>query len=439
MAINFNDCYFTSLLKRIKLSNIMQVEIITIGDEILIGQIVDSNSAWMAQQLNLCGFGVKQISSVSDNELHILKALDEAASRASVVLITGGLGPTKDDITKKTLCKYFGSNLVFNEEVYNDVEKLFKDRGYEVTALNRGQAEVPAHCVVVRNEVGTAPGMWFENKGVVFVSMPGVPYEMMHMMETSIIPKLKTHFSAPIILHHTLLTQGIGESRLAEEISEWEEALPTFIKLAYLPSVSAVRLRLSGFGNDSTRLQNEFDKQLDSLKALVDKYCYGENLDTLELVVGKMLKTSGKTLATAESCTGGQIAASITKVPGCSAYFKGAVVSYANDVKKDFLGVLQDDLIAYGAVSRQVVEAMARGIVKEMKVDYAIATSGIAGPDGGSIDKPVGLVWIAVADKDNVYAKQFLLGKNRERIIQAATLTGLNLLRRFMLNELAIE
>jgi nicotinamide-nucleotide amidase len=417
----------------------MKVEIITIGDEILIGQIVDTNSAWMAQQLNLCGFSVKQISSVSDQESHILKALEEASTRASVVLITGGLGPTKDDITKKTLCKYFNTSLVFNDDIYKDVEKLFKERGYEVTALNRGQADLPANCTAIKNPVGTAPGMWFESNGVVYVSMPGVPYEMMHMMEHSIIPRLKTHFKAPIILHHTLLTQGIGESRLAEEINEWEEALPSYIKLAYLPSVSAVRLRLSGIGEDKIKLEKEFKEQVQLLRGLVGKYCFGENNDTLETVVGTLLKGMNKTLATAESCTGGQIAASITKVPGCSAYFKGSVVSYSNEVKVNFLGVNQADLNSHGAVSMQVVEAMAKGIIKAMDVDFAIATSGVAGPDGGSPEKPVGMVWIAVADKERVFSKQFLLGKNRERIIQAATLTALNLLRRFMLNDLEIQ
>ena len=414
----------------------MEVEIITIGDEILIGQIVDTNSAWMAQQLNLCGFSVKQISSVSDQESHILNALKEASNRASVVLITGGLGPTKDDITKKTLCKYFNTALVLNEDVYKDVEQLFKERGYEVTALNRGQAEVPANSIAIRNAVGTAPGMWFENNGVVYISMPGVPYEMMHMMEHSILPKLKGYFKAPFILHHTLLTQGIGESRLAEEIDEWEGALPSYIKLAYLPSVSSVRLRLSGFGDDKNQLEFEFQKQLNLLRLLVSKYCFGENLETLETVVGQLLKSSNKTLATAESCTGGQIASAITKVPGCSAYFKGSIVSYANEIKEHFLNVSKDDLINYGAVSKQVVESMAIGVVNAMNVDYAIATSGIAGPDGGSDEKPVGTVWIAVADKHKVFAKQFLFGKNRERTIQAATLTSLNLLRRFILNEL---
>ena len=414
----------------------MQVEIITIGDEILIGQIVDTNSAWMAQQLNLSGFSVKQISSVSDNETHILKALTEASSRAGVVIITGGLGPTKDDITKKTLCKYFNTSLVFNEEVYKDVERLFTERGYEVTALNRGQAEVPANCETIRNPVGTAPGMWFEHDNIIYVSMPGVPYEMMQMMEKSILPKLASHFKAPNIMHHTILTQGIGESILAEKIGAWEEALPTHIKLAYLPSVSAVRLRLSAYGEDKNILQAQFNQEIEALRKLVTKYCYGENDDTLASVIGKLLLAEGKTLATAESCTGGQIASTITIVPGCSAYYKGSIVSYANEIKESFLNVSKDDLITYGAVSKQVVEAMACGAIAALGVDYAIATSGIAGPDGGSDEKPVGTVWIAVADKHKVFAKQFLFGKNRERTIQAATLTSLNLLRRFILNEL---
>lgn len=414
----------------------MDVEIITIGDEILIGQIIDTNSAWMAQQLNLRGFKVKQITSISDDETHILKALNEATTRASVVLITGGLGPTKDDITKKTLCKYFNSSLMLNSEVYEDVEKLFKDRGYEVTPLNRGQAEIPANCEAIRNQVGTAPGMWFNENGVIYVSMPGVPFEMMHLMENKILPKLSAHFKAPYILHHTLLTQGIGESMLADQISSWEDTLPSHIKLAYLPSISAVRLRLSGYGDHLEKLQNEFNGQLAQLKALVWKYCYGENDDTLESVIGKLLLKNGHTLATAESCTGGQIAATITKVPGCSAYYKGSIVSYANEIKENLLGVNQEDLNSYGAVSKQVVEGMVIGVIKKMEVDYAIATSGIAGPEGGTDDKPVGTVWIAIASKDKLYSKQFLLGKNRERIIQAATLTSLNLLRRFILNEL---
>lgn len=414
----------------------MLVEIITIGDEILIGQIVDTNSAWMAQQLNLRGFRVKQITSISDDESHILNALTEASKRVSIVLITGGLGPTKDDITKKTLCKYFNSKLVFNHDVFTDVEKLFHDRGYEVSDINRAQAEIPSNSLAIRNSVGTAPGMWFEEEGVIYVSMPGVPYEMMHLMEKEVLPKLASHFKSPHILHHTFLTQGIGESILAEKISAWEESLPSNLKLAYLPSVSSVRLRLTGIGEDRAELQKVFDDQLSQLKVLVKKYCFGENDETLASVIGKLLKDSNKTLATAESCTGGQIAALITQVSGSSMYYKGSIISYANEVKVNQLQVLPNDIESYGAVSKQVVEAMAKGVLEKLEVDFAIATSGIAGPDGGSKDKPVGTVWIAIADKEHVFSKPFLFGKNRDRNIQAASLTALNLLRRFILGEL---
>lgn len=413
----------------------MEVEIITIGDEILIGQIVDTNSAWMAQQLNLKGFKVKQISSVSDDETHILNALKEASQRASIVIITGGLGPTKDDITKKSLCKYFKTELVFSDEVYIDVERLFKDRGYEVSEMNRAQAMVPSNCEVIRNTVGTAPGMWFNYNGCIYISMPGVPYEMMYLMEHSVLPKLSSHFKSPHIIHHTILTQGIGESILAEKLSDWEDALPAHFKLAYLPSVSAVRLRLTAVGEDMVNMQKIFDEQISQLKKIVSKYCYGENSDTLEFVIGEMLKMRGKTLGTAESCTGGNIASLITKVAGSSNYFKGTIVSYANEVKVKQLHVLPKDLEDYGAVSKQVVESMAKGALTTLNVDYAIATSGIAGPDGGSNEKPVGTVWIAVADHDHVYSKKYLFGKNRERTIQAASLTALNLLRRFIKGE----
>ncbi len=414
----------------------INVEIITIGDEILIGQIVDTNSAWMAQQLNLYGFSVIQISSVSDNKELIKEALNEAEARASIILITGGLGPTKDDLTKSTLCEYFDSTLMFNEEVYQDVELLFKDRGLEVTPLNRMQAEVPDKCKVIRNKVGTAPGMWFEKQGKIYISMPGVPYEMKTMMQNEILPQLKKQFVSEHILHHTLLTQGIGESILAEEISEWENALPENFKLAYLPSVSSVRLRLTATGFDYDKLKSTFDKQINTLKEQVYKYCYGENGDSLEKVVGDMLKSNHKTISTAESCTGGHLAAKITKVPGSSAYYKGSVIAYANETKQNLLEINPDDLEQFGAVSRQVVEGMAKGVMKKLQTDYAIATSGIAGPDGGTANKPVGMVWIAIAEEGRVFSKYFLLGNDRGRVIEAASLTALNLFRRFMLNEI---
>ncbi len=413
----------------------MKAEIITIGDEILIGQIVDTNSAWMAQLLNQHGIFVNQITSLPDDETHLITAIDEARKRASVIFITGGLGPTKDDITKKTLCKYFKSRLVFNNDVYKDIEKLFAERGYEVTPLNKSQAEIPDVCEAIRNPVGTAPGMWFEQNGLIIISMPGVPFEMMKMMEDRVIPKLLKYFETPFIIHHTLLTQGIAESNLAEKLNLWEEQLPPNFKLAYLPSISAVRLRLTASSVYKEQLQSEFETQLTSLRKIVERYTYGENTDTLESVIGQLLTKKGCTLATAESCTGGSIAAAITKVPGSSKYYKGTIVAYANKAKINILGVSNDDLTNFGAVSQQVVESMALGVLKKLNVDFALATSGIAGPDGGTDEKPIGTVWIAVANKNEVISKKFMLGKDRERTITAATLTALNLLRKFILNK----
>ena len=414
----------------------MQVEIITIGDEILIGQIVDTNSAWMAQQLNLIGFSVKQISSVSDNEAHILNAFKEASERANVVLITGGLGPTKDDITKNTFCKYFSTHLVLNEAVYSDVEELFKARGKEVSELNRKQAEIPEICTVLRNPIGTAPGMWFDVNNTVYVSMPGVPFEMKQMMQNTVLPMLSEKFNAPTILHHTILTQGIGESALAEIISDWEDNLPSNIKLAYLPSISAVRLRLSAIGEDQIDLQAKLNYETEKLYKLIPQYIYGSNSEMLEEIIGKLLLEKNKTLATAESCTGGKIATLITSVAGCSTYYKGSTVCYSNEIKTDLLGVSPQLLATHGAVSQEVVEAMATGALKQLNVNYTIATSGIAGPSGGSDSKPVGTVWIAVASENKVYSKCYLFGTNRERTIEATSITALNLLRKLLLDEL---
>jgi nicotinamide-nucleotide amidase len=411
----------------------MLCEIITIGDEILIGQIVDTNSAWIAQQLNLKGIKVHQITSVSDQAEHIIKALRDAESRAQLILITGGLGPTKDDLTKNTLCSYFNCALRLDEEVLKDVETLFSKRGYHLTELNRKQAEVPDCCEAIRNANGTAPGMWFDCGNCVFVSMPGVPYEMKAMMSNDVIPKIQQRFKTPFIMHRTILTQGIGESILAAEIADWEEQLPPEIKLAYLPSISQVRLRLSGSHDDEQHLYRIMDEQFDKLDRLVSKYSYGYHEDTLEKVLGNLLKASGKTIATAESCTGGQIAAYITKVPGSSAYFNGSVVAYSNQVKVNQLHVDESLITNRGAVSEETVTAMALGACQALNSDYAIATSGIAGPDGGTPQKPVGLVWIAVSDGTNTFAKSFLFGENRERTITAASLTALNMMRKFIL------
>ena len=406
----------------------MLAEIITIGDEILIGQIVDTNSAWIAQQLNQIGVKVKQISSVSDSKEHILKALSEAEGRASLILITGGLGPTKDDITKHTLCEYFNTQLVFIQEVYNNVEKIFSLRGKIVSKTNRHQAELPSNCIAIENKLGTAAGMWFEKNGKIFISMPGVPYEMKGMMENVLLDKIKSHFTTPTIIHLTILTQGIGESYLADMINEWEEALPSNMKLAYLPSLSMVRLRISASGENKLVLEEEVNKQANALQSIIKEYVFGFETDTLEGVIGKLLFEKKQSLATAESCTGGYIAHLITKVAGCSEYYKGSVIAYSNEIKTMELNLSQTDLQQYGAVSREVVEQMAKGVKEKFGSNYAIATSGIAGPTGGSIEKPIGTVWIAIATPIGIVSEKYLFGDNRVGTIQRAALTALHLL-----------
>ena len=414
----------------------MQVEIITIGDEILIGQIVDTNSAFIGQLLNMNGMSVKQISSVSDEREHILKALAEAKSRASVILITGGLGPTKDDITKKTLAEYFNCKMRFDEEAYQDVTNLFAQYGKEVTPINRLQAEVPEICEVVRNYNGTAPGMWFDVDGTMYVSMPGVPYEMKAMMQNQIVPKIKERFKLPFIFHKTVLTQGIGESALSELISEWEDSLAAVnIKLAYLPQPGMVRLRLSTKGESEQVLKKAVEQKIDSLKLIIAEYIFGyetfgEEKETLEQIVGKLLKEQGKTISTAESCTGGYISHLITKVAGSSEYYMGSVISYSYDIKENELGVSKEVLEKQGAVSQEVVEQMAKAIRAKYKTDYSISASGIAGPGGGTEEKPVGTVWIAVATPEKVISEKFLFGNNRERNIHKTANAALNMLRK---------
>lgn len=424
------------------MNNVKQVkaEIITIGDELLIGQIIDTNSAFIGQLLNLNGIGVKQISSVSDNREHIIKALDEAQERADIILITGGLGPTKDDITKKTLCEYFNTTLRFDEVAYQDVVNIFASFKKDVTPINRKQAEVPEICEVLRNLYGTAPGMWFDVNGKVFVSMPGVPFEMKSLMTDHVIPKLKQRFRLPAIFHKTVLTQGIGESTLSELISDWEDNLATDqIKLAYLPSPGLVRLRLSTVGEHLDQLIATVERQIELLKQIAGKYIYayevyGEEKKTMEQLVGTLLKEQKKTVSTAESCTGGYISHLLTSIPGSSSYYTGSIISYSYDIKENELGIPKDMLRTHGAVSKVVVEQMASTIRKKYKTDYSIATSGIAGPSGGSAEKPVGTVWIAVASPEKVISEKFLFGNNRERNIQKAAHAALNMLKKELEN-----
>ena len=393
----------------------MKAEIITIGDEILIGQIVDTNSAWMGQQLNLLGIEVYQVTSVHDDRKHILKALAEAEQNSDLVLITGGLGPTKDDITKKTLCEYFNTKLVFHPEVLEHVRSLLSSRNVVINKLNQDQALLPENCTVLHNSAGTASGMWFERNNTIFVSMPGVPFEMEAIMTEEVFPRLKKLGITQSIVHKTVLTIGIPESMLAERLERWEDSLPEFIKLAYLPSPMMVKLRLSGYGTDDAAIKAEIDKQVKELLTIIPEAVYGFDNDNMGIALGRMLMAEGKTMATAESCTGGSIAQFITSNPGSSAYFKGGVVAYSNEIKSNLLGVPSELIKTVGAVSQEVAEAMALGAQKVLGVHYTVATTGIAGPDGGTDEKPVGTVWIAVAGPLGVSSKKYIFKHNRER------------------------
>lgn len=408
----------------------IKTEIITIGDELLIGQVIDTNSAWIGEQLNAIGIKVNQITSISDDRSHILKTLAEAETRADIILITGGLGPTKDDITKVTLCEFFNTQLIFNQEAYKSIENLFKIRGFTMTELNRKQAEVPANCKVIPNSNGTAPGMWFEKNGKIFVSMPGVPFEMKQMMTAFVLPELSGKFNSHFIFHKTILTQGGGESMIAKIIENWEDNLPANIKLAYLPQPGMVRLRLTATGKDKYELLHKLELETTKVQQLIPDLIYGFDNDTLESVVGELLRSMKKTVATAESCTGGYIAHLITSIPGSSEYYKGSVVAYANEVKEEMLGVKNESLLTHGAVSEEVVKQMAEGVKSKLKADFAIATSGIAGPDGGTEKKPVGYTWIAIATPETVVARQFLFGEDRGRNIRKTAIMALDMLRK---------
>ena len=404
------------------------VELINIGDELLIGQIVNTNATWIGQQLSLSGYWLKQITTIGDNEQEIVDALNAAMSRAQIILITGGLGPTKDDLTKDVLCKYFNTQLVFNEQAYSDIENIFHARGKAVTETNKRQAELPAACIPIYNKKGTAPGMWFNHGEQVFVSMPGVPFEMQAMMQNDVLPKLRQLYESMPLVHKTILTQGIGESDLSDRIAAWENDLPAHLKLAYLPAAGMVRLRLTGKGVE--HMEQDMNLRIDKLKELIAPYIFGYDDDTIQSVVGKLLTEKQKTLSVAESCTGGFLAHLITSIPGSSTYFIGGTVSYSNASKMSQLHVSEQSLKEYGAVSEAVAIEMAIGARKTYNTDFALSTTGIAGPGGGSLEKPIGTVWIGVATHDACFAKKFMLGTNRLRIIQVAADTALNMLRK---------
>ena len=404
-------------------------EIISIGDELLYGQTLDTNAHWISHKLDEYNIKVFQRTTIGDDADQILNAFATAAERVDIVLITGGLGPTKDDLTKPLLAKYFGVGMVHHEEVLRDITLLFAKASREVTALNAQQADLPSNCKKITNPVGTAPGMWFYENNTVFVAMPGVPYEMKSIMTQGILPKLHEMFSKGVLHHHIIKTIGITESSLSDLIEDWEVNLPKHIKLAYLPTKGQVKLRMTGSGDDLNTLKQEIDTLQMAIMPKIAKYVYGFGVDSLEGVIGQLLNKNNLTLATAESCTGGYLAHMITSVPGSSRYFKGSVIAYSNEVKIAQLGVRAEDLKQHGAVSEEVAKAMAEGVRKELNADIAIATTGIAGPDGGTVEKPVGTVWIAYSDKHKTLAKKFNFSRDRTFIVHWSALAALNMIR----------
>ena len=404
-------------------------EIISIGDELLYGQTLDTNAHWISHKLDEYNIKVFQRTTIGDDADQILNAFATAAERVDIVLITGGLGPTKDDLTKPLLAKYFGVGMVHHEEVLRDITLLFAKASREVAALNAQQAELPANCEKITNPMGTAPGMWFYENNTVFVAMPGVPYEMKSIMTQSILPKLHEMFSKGVLHHHIIKTIGITESSLSDLIEDWEVNLPKHIKLAYLPTKGQVKLRLTGSGDDLNILKQEIDALQMAIMPKIAKYVYGFGADSLEGVIGQLLNKNNLTLATAESCTGGYLAHMITSVPGSSRYFKGSVIAYSNEVKTAQLGVSTEDLKQQGAVSEKVAKELAEGVRKALNTDIAIATTGIAGPDGGTIEKPVGTVWIAYSDKHKTLAKKFNFSRDRTFIVHWSALAALNMIR----------
>ena len=411
----------------------MLAEIITIGDEILIGQVVDTNSAFIAKELNKIGVSVYQITSVQDEKQHILQVLDDAEKRVDLVIMTGGLGPTKDDITKHTFCEFFDDTLTEDTGVLQNVEELFKKyiTSTPISDINRKQALVPSKATVLHNAYGTAPGMWMKRGKVAFVSLPGVPFEMRNLMTEAVIPKIASEYKRPFIFHKTLVTYGLGESAIAEKIEEWENNLPQNIKLAYLPSLGKVRLRLTGKDSDKDRLELNIESQFQKLYPIIGEIIYGvENEETLEQVVAKLFVDKKMTLATAESCTGGKIAEQLTALPGASAYFKGSVVSYATETKIKVLGVPKTTIDQNSVVSAEVAVKMAENVKLLMDADFAIATTGNAGPTKGDSEAEIGTVFIALASPNGVFAEKFNMGNHRERIVQKSVHKALELLQK---------
>ncbi len=411
-------------------NDFVKAKIISIGDELLIGQVVNTNASWLGNILTTNGIEVVSTLTIGDGERDIVESLD-ACSDVEIIVMTGGLGPTADDITKPTLCKYFGTELEFCQDAYDNVMSIFKLRGYQMTERNRGQAYIPKSCKYIPNRYGTAPCMWFEKGGSVYISMPGVPFEMKNVFEQEILPKLLEHFKVTPYINKVVMTTGVGESFLADKIKDWEDALPDFLSLAYLPQYGMVRLRLEGRHPDREFLQQTIDNEIDKLNKLIGEYVFGYDDTPIAEAVLDKLGAAGKTLASAESCTGGTIAKMVTAIPGSSEVFKGTVVSYATSVKEEVLGVRHEDVEKYTVVSQQVAEQMATGVRALLKADYAVATTGVAGPGGGTDENPVGTVWIAVAGPNGVISKRCNFGKDRGNNIERASITALEMVRKY--------
>jgi nicotinamide-nucleotide amidase len=413
----------------------MKTQIISIGDELLIGQVINTNASWIGEQLTLAGFEVEKVQVISDNKNAISSMFESLCGNVQLVIITGGLGPTKDDITKTVICDFLSSKLVLNENVVANIQALFLKRGILVSETNRKQAEVPEACRVLQNKNGTAPGLWFEKNGTTYIALPGVPFEMKVLIADQIIPMLIEKYNPPCIVQKTIHIQGIPESHLSDMLETWEESLKQKgFALAYLPHYGVIRLRITGRGSDKEKLMHEIDSFIQSLKAIISDDIFGFDYDSIESVIGEILIEFGKTVGVAESCTGGKIASMITSVPGSSAYFKGSAVTYSNEAKKKLLDVSTENLTNFGAVSQQVVEEMAQGARLLFNTDFGIATTGIAGPDGGTPDKPVGTVWIAIATTSAVISKKFTMGNLRDVNIARTAVTALGMLRKVMLN-----
>lgn len=407
----------------------IEAEIITIGDEILIGQILDTNSQWIAQQLDQIGIKVIRATSITDHKTAIIEALDYGVSNFDLLIFTGGLGPTKDDITKHTFCEYFGTELVKDNQHYAQLKKFFESRGRKMNALNESQALIPSNCELIPNPVGTAPGMWFKHKETIIISMPGVPHEMKNIMTESALPRLSAELKTEAVIHRTVQTIGIGESDMALILEDWENELPEFLKLAYLPNLGRVRLRLTGRHPNESFIKKEIDSRINTLKHLLEPYVFGENEDTIESTIGKLLLKNQATVSTAESCTGGYLAHQITKTPGSSKYFKGSIIAYSNEIKINELGVPKEIIDQNGAVSEEVVRKMAESIRKKYNTTYGLSCSGIAGPDGGTEEKPVGTVWMALASKSETITLCKKFPKGRLENIHLTAIYLLDMLR----------